>query len=321
MKTMKDTVIQLTLPTPYAVGDVHTYLLKGNPLTLVDAGVKTEEAWEALVQQLDDCGYTPEDIEQVVLTHHHPDHMGLVEKLPNINTVAAHPKLRPWIERDEEFFYRYEMFFHEMYVESGVPDKYFTILKSLKKPLKWIAKGSLDIELEEGDAIPGHEEWVTVETPGHSQSHISFYRKADGAFIGGDHLLAHISSNPLLEPAFTEVEKRPRPMLQYRSSMEKLLGKKIGIVYPGHGQTFEGAHALIRSRLKKQEERAEKVLNMFGDKSLSAYDVCKQLFPRHIETQFGLTMSETIGQLDYLEEQRKLLYFYEGKQKLYYVNR
>ncbi|KHE72185.1 MBL fold metallo-hydrolase [Halobacillus sp. BBL2006] len=321
MKTMRDTITQLTLPTPYAVGDVHCYLIKGDRLSLVDAGVKTEDAWEALVQQLKDYGYSPDDVEQVILTHHHPDHMGLVERFPNLKLIAAHPKLRPWIERNEEFFSRYEKFFYDMYLEAGVPDKYFAILKSLKKPLKWTSKGGLDHVLVEGDPIPGHEEWKTIETPGHAQSHISFYRSADVSLIGGDHLLEHISSNPLLEPPFEKGEKRPRPMLQYRASMEKLLKREIGTVYPGHGKIFEGAHELICSRLKKQEERAEKVLNMFGDKSLSAYEVCKQLFPKHIETQFGLTMSETLGQLDYLEQQRKLTFKYEGERKLYYVNR
>ncbi|MBH0229783.1 MBL fold metallo-hydrolase [Halobacillus yeomjeoni] len=321
MQTMKDTIKKITLPTPYAVGDVHVYLLEGDRLTLIDAGVKTDDAWQALVKQLAECGYTPEDIEQVVLTHHHPDHMGLVEKLPNVSSVAGHPKLRPWLERDETFFKRYEQFFYEMYQESGVPQQYYPLLKRLKKPLEFSSKGSLTEELTDGGVIPGHDEWVTVETPGHAQSHISFYREADGAFIGGDHLLEPISSNPLLEPPYEEGEERPRPLLQYRASMEKLLNFDIQIVYPGHGKVFDQAHALIRRRLKKQVERAEKVLKMFEDGPLGAYEVCKQLFPKHIESQFGLTMSETIGQLDYLEHTGQLKTSYSGLQKLYYVNR
>ncbi|WP_226582805.1 MBL fold metallo-hydrolase [Halobacillus litoralis] len=321
MKTLKDTVIQMTLPTPYAVGDVHVYLLKGSRLTMIDAGVKTEEAWTALLDQLKETGYRPEDIEQVILTHHHPDHMGLVERFPNAEHVAGHPKLRPWLEREKAFFHQYEQFFKEMYLESGVPERFYFLLNHLRKPLKWTSQGSLTQELTEGDRLPGHEEWITIETPGHAQSHISFYREEDGAFIGGDHLLAHISSNPLLEPPFRKGEERPRPLLQYRESMEKLLDKDLGTVYPGHGKIFNHAPELIKERLKKQEQRADKVYHMFSDGPLRAYDVCERLFPKHIESQFGLTMSETIGQLDYLENTGRIVTNFKQGEKFYKMNR
>ncbi len=321
MKTLRDTIYQITLPTPYAVGDVHCYLLKGDKLTLVDTGVKTEEAWNGLKKQLSDLGYLPKDIEQIIYTHHHPDHMGLLEPFENVSMVAAHEKLKPWLERDEDFFQRYEGFYQEMYEEAGVPDPYFKLLKSLRKPLKWTARGELTQVLSEGDLLPGHEEWVTIETPGHAQSHLSFFRSSDGALIGGDHLLPHISSNPLLEPPFNPGEARPAPLLQYRESMIKLRDYPIGTVFPGHGKIFEDVRPLITRRLERQEERAQKVKEMIGLGKATIYQVCQQLFPKQIETQFGLTMSETVGQLDYLEATGQVDFSMIGKQKYYYVNK
>ncbi|MCA0970179.1 MBL fold metallo-hydrolase [Halobacillus litoralis] len=317
MQTLKDTIHRLTVPTPYAVGDVHMYLLVGDQMTLIDAGVQTKEAWDAVRTQLKELGYQPEDISQVVLTHHHPDHMGLVNYFPNVSVVAGHPKLEPWLERDERFFTRYEQFFYHMYEESGVPDKYYGLLKALRKPLKWTAEGTLTHSLTEGQRIPGHEEWMTIETPGHAQSHLSFVRQADGLMIAGDHLLHHISSNPLLEPPYEEGEPRPRPLLQYRHSMQKVLELSIREVYPGHGKAFTDVEPLILKRLKKQEERAEKVRLMFKEGPMNAFEVCQLLFPKHIEAQFGLTMSETIGQLDYLEDTKQLETFMDGKTKYY----
>ncbi|MFD2925886.1 MBL fold metallo-hydrolase [Halobacillus naozhouensis] len=321
MKTLKDTIHKLTLPTPYAVGDVHTYLLAGEALTLVDAGVKTDEAWEALQTQLKQLGYSPKDIEQVILTHHHPDHMGLIEYLSRVQNVAAHPKVRPWLEREEAFFVRYEEFFEEMYVESGVPSQYFSFLKGLRKPLELSSKGILTQELYEGERLPGHEDWKVIETPGHAQSHLSFVREADGALLGGDHVLGHISSNPLLEPSYIEGEERPRPLLQYRESMEKIADYHVNTVYPGHGKSFDKVMDLIHRRLRKQVERAHAVLEMIQAKPLCAYEVCAQLFPKQIDSQFGLTMSETLGQLDYLEQQQLVQTAIQGRQKIYYVNR
>lgn len=65
-------IAQLTIPTPFVVGDVHVYVIKGEKLTLVDTGPKTKEAWLSLEGQLKELGIVPEDIKQIVLTHHHP---------------------------------------------------------------------------------------------------------------------------------------------------------------------------------------------------------------------------------------------------------
>lgn len=110
MKVLHDTIHQLTIPTPFAVGDVHVYLLKGDVLSLVDAGVRTKEAWEALVLQLKQLGYSPNDIEQHILTHHHPDHIGLVGEFPRAHSIVGHSFNEPWLTKDESFFNRYEQF-------------------------------------------------------------------------------------------------------------------------------------------------------------------------------------------------------------------
>lgn len=79
MAKWKDGIAKLVIPTPFPVGDVNVYAVKGEKLTLVDAGPKTDEAWEALKSQLKELNLTPGDFEQVVLTHHHPDHAGSLD--------------------------------------------------------------------------------------------------------------------------------------------------------------------------------------------------------------------------------------------------
>jgi hypothetical protein len=75
----------------------------------------------------------------------------------------------------------------------------------------------------------------------------------------------------------------------------------IEAVYPGHGPIFRGLKDLIPERLKKQEQRAEKVLSFIKEEPLTVFQACQKLFPKQYEKEFGLTMSETVGQLDYLE--------------------
>ncbi|MFD1039212.1 MBL fold metallo-hydrolase [Virgibacillus byunsanensis] len=296
-------VSQITVPTPFAVGDTHVYLLEGDMLTLVDAGVKTKEAWEACKTQLKELGYFPSDIEQIILTHHHPDHIGLVDQFPRVESIVAHKHVDLWLTRNEPFFQHYEQFFKDFFIASGVPERFNKILGDLRTPLHFASEGRLTSVISEGDVLPGHEDWQVIETKGHAQSHLSFFRKSDGAFIGGDHLLHHISPNPLLEPPHDGEKERAKPLLQYRDNLQKCANLGIKTVYPGHGDVFTNVEEIIPVRLKKQEERANKVRLLLQEKAQTPFEICQQIFPKHYEKQLELTMSETIGQLDFLEDQ------------------
>ncbi|WP_077326822.1 MBL fold metallo-hydrolase [Virgibacillus siamensis] len=302
MKVMDKTISQITVPTPFAVGDTHVYLLKGDILSLVDAGVKTKEAWEALKDQLNELGYTPADIEQIILTHHHPDHIGLVDQFPRVKQIAAHENVDLWLSRNETFFQRYEAFFADFFIKCGVPSEYRDVLKKLRGPLNFAGSGHVDTIMKAGDPLPGHNDWQVIDTRGHAQSHLSFLRECDGAFIGGDHLLQHISSNPLLE-APVDGGDRPKPMLQYRANLIKCLHLGIRTVFPGHGEVFSDVASLIPSRLKKQEQRADHVLTLLKDHPQSIFEICRQIFAKQYKSQLDLTISETTGQLDYLEDE------------------
>ncbi|MFC4558735.1 MBL fold metallo-hydrolase [Virgibacillus kekensis] len=306
MKLLDKTISQMTMPTPFPVGDVHVYLLKGDTLSLVDAGVKTKEAWEALTIQLNELGYGPEDIEQVILTHHHPDHMGLVDKFPRLKDIVAHQDVDLWLRRDPVYFEHYEQFFYEFFLQCGIPSEFLAELNKLKTPLKYIGEGHLTGIIQEGHTLPGHEEWRVIETAGHAQSHLSFLREQDGAFIGGDHLLEHISPNPLLEPPRIGETSRSKPMLQYRKNLLKCLDLDIRKVFPGHGKIFTDTAGMIPVRLEKQEQRAGKVHSLLEAKPQTVFELCRQIFPRQYEKQLDLTISETVGQLDFLEDENRV---------------
>ncbi|HEX6594381.1 MAG TPA: MBL fold metallo-hydrolase [Bacillota bacterium] len=304
MKTVNETIQQLTVPTPFAVGDVHVYVIKGDTLSIVDAGVKTEEAWIALKAQLKECGYTPHDIEQVILTHHHPDHIGLTEKFPRAQ-IIAHKNVDPWLTRDQLYFNHYEQFFSDCLVAFGVPKQvHQPFLNHLHEPLQYAGEGQVTVTINEGDRLPGHHDWQVIDTKGHAQTHVSFLNTSNGTFIGGDHLLHHISSNPLLEPPPPLEKERPKPILQYRANLKKCLQLGIQTVLPGHGKTFSSIELeqLIENRLFKQEKRARDVLTLLQDKPQTPFEICRKIFPQQYKTQLDLTMSETIGQLDFLED-------------------
>jgi glyoxylase-like metal-dependent hydrolase (beta-lactamase superfamily II) len=296
-----DNIAKITLSTPYAVGDVNVYLIKGDVLSLVDAGPLTDTAWAQLTGGLASLGYSADDIEQIILTHHHPDHAGMLQRFSESVKIVGHKYNQFWINRDEYFHQVYDRFFYKLGLESGLPEAFLSAIPKFKSPLKYMGYRNLDDAIKEGDTLPGLPGWKVIETLGHAQSHLSFYRESDGVMIAGDHILAHISPNPIIEPPFDGGIERSKPLLQYNDSLKKLMHIPISSAYTGHGKEVEDVHALIPKRLMKQEERAEAVLGMLQGKQQTVFDICKLLFPSVYKKELGLTLSETIGQLDYLE--------------------
>src|SRR5437773_2055541 len=69
---------RLSIPTPFAVGRVNVYLIEDDPLTLVDTGPNSGTSFDELTRGVASLGHSLEEIELVILTHQHIDHLGLV---------------------------------------------------------------------------------------------------------------------------------------------------------------------------------------------------------------------------------------------------
>ncbi|AZB43459.1 MBL fold metallo-hydrolase [Bacillus sp. FJAT-42376] len=319
MKTERnqESIIMLPIPTPFPVGDINAYLYKGESLTLIDAGPKTEEALVSLKTQVEKAGYRLEDIEQVIVTHHHPDHVGLLDELKGARFVG-HPYNEPWLSRDREFIETQKAFFHGLLMEFGVDPVFLKYIKNLERSLAFSCTVSLDQTVKGGDHVPGMDGFRVIETPGHAQTHIALYREADGVLFGGDVLLKKISANPLLEPPMEGTE-RPKPQLQFNDTFEKLLHLPISKVYSGHGEVIENAHELIHYRRKRQADRAEEVRKMLAEKQMTAFQVCTELFPTVFHKELMLTMSETVAQLDYLEKLGKIASDGSNENRMYFA--
>ncbi|MGP4081021.1 MBL fold metallo-hydrolase [Pseudalkalibacillus sp. R45] len=308
----------ITLPTPFAVGDVNVYLINDEKLTLVDTGPKTKEAWEVFLTQINKLGFNVTDIDQVVLTHHHPDHVGLSDYLKDNGTrFIGLAYNEPWLQKDPVFLAHHDAFYLRVYREMGIEKFHEKAMQRIRGYLDYSCSINIDTIVKEGDRIDGLPGWVVIETPGHAQGHLSLLKEEDGVMIGGDHLIQHISSNALIEPPPIGVQERPKTLLQYRDSLRKLLDLNVNIVYAGHGKPVVNPKNLIRKRLVKQEERAIDIRKMIIDQPKTGFEICQNLFPTIFLKELGLTMSETLGHLDLLSsndqiritEQDGVLYF------------
>jgi len=293
---------KIIIPTPFAVGDVNSYLIKGDALTLVDAGPRTEEALVAIKAGIRAAGYELSDIEQVLLTHHHPDHAGWVDAFEHA-TLLGHVYNQAWLTRDEDFLQYHNDFYMKNLIEEGVPEQFLPWVEKMKRPLHMMGSKRINTFLTEGDVLPGHPEFKVLETLGHAQSHLSFWSEKDGILIGGDTVIEKISSNPLIEPPLDREAPRAKSMLQYNATLKRIASLPVKKIYSGHGNEVYGVQELITGRLERQKERAYKVLDMMKDGEKTIFELTKELFPKVYEKELGLTLSETIGQVDYLMDE------------------
>ena len=105
---------KIVIPTPYPVGDVNAFLVKGDALTLLDAGIKTPEAYNAIQQGIQNAGYKMKEVEQVIFTHQHPDHIGWGDAFPHAEKLG-HPLVDKWIRKEQSFVDYYTRFFHSVF--------------------------------------------------------------------------------------------------------------------------------------------------------------------------------------------------------------
>lgn len=293
---------QITLPTPFAVGPVHTYVLIEDTITLFDAGVYTKEAWRCLQNELHILGIQVTDIDQIILTHHHPDHTGLISYFDHTCPVLAHPYADVWLRRDVEYFTRYERFFKDSFAFWGVPQPLIESIQNWKGSLHVAGIGQVDISLNDFDSVPGHEDWLVLYTPGHAESHVAFYHQVEGVLIGGDLLLTTGPSNPLLEGPYGDTDKRVKPLVQYEQSLYRIKNLDIKKLLPGHGEVIERVNEAIDSRIRRIHKKSMLVKKLLQQENLTVYELCLKLYPKQTDQQLLLTMSQTIGYLDLLEE-------------------
>ncbi|WP_255298493.1 MBL fold metallo-hydrolase [Brevibacillus dissolubilis] len=296
-------VYQITVPTPFAVGPVNLYLITGETPTLVDVGPRTDAAWEALHQGLEMSGHSLSQIKQIVLTHHHVDHSGMLERVRQASgaKVYCHPYAIPFVEMDEDFLQYHDEFFHKLYVQCGVPQEMLGVIVRFRMMMQTFAEATkIDGTIRHGETLPHLPEWKVLTTPGHAQDHVSFLRESDRVMIAGDHIIQHISSNAFIEPPLDRSQVRPMTLVQYRTSMEMCLGLPIELILPGHGELVTNHHELITERLQNNWKRTNVLRGFLQDGEKTAYELAQGLFPTKYQKELPLVISETLGHLDLL---------------------
>lgn len=310
---MSDTprIHRLELPTPFHVGTVNAYLLEGDPLTLFDCGLKTDEAYHALVEHLATYGYRIADIQQVIISHHHTDHLGLVNRVVDESgaTLIAHRYTVPFLETPLKPRRYHEEYFQHLCHEGGVPTG---IADVFRQSYQWIEQFSnapikVDRILDEGDMIlAGDFLWQVYHTPGHAGDLICLFEPQSRILLADDHLILKISSNPLAEPSPEEGKPRPHRLVEYLHHMQRMADLDISIAWSGHGEPVLDVRGLVNERVAFHQRRAERLLGYFHEADYNLWQLTQKIFNHIPDPEKFLAISEVLGHIDLLEDEGKL---------------
>ena len=306
-------VHRIAVPTPFLVGRVNCYLIEDQPLTLIDTGPNSGKSLDVLAQGLAEHGHRIEDLELIVITHQHMDHLGLLEIVTRRSgaEVAALGLLAPYIASFRRSAAADDEFAQGVMHRHGVPAELVTALGLVGEAYRAFgSSGHVTRGLRDGDTLELRDRTLRAfHRPGHSPSDTIFLDEQRRMLIAGDHLLANISSNPIVSKplprsgdtgAALDAAERPPALLNYIESMRATREMEAELVLTGHGEPITDHVALIDQRMRMHQRRAEKMLRMLAGRPLSAYDLALQMWGNVAVTQAFLTISEVLGHMDML---------------------
>jgi glyoxylase-like metal-dependent hydrolase (beta-lactamase superfamily II) len=302
---------RLAIPTPFQVGRVNAYLIEDSPLTLVDSGPNSAKALDELEQALAARGHAIEDIELLVITHQHMDHFGLASILARRSgaEVAALDRLAPYLASYGEQTDLDDRFAEQTMLRHGIPPEIVTALRAVSAGFRaWGSQVEVTRPLADGSQLALRDRTLRVlHRPGHSPSDTIFLDEARSMLLAADHLIAHISSNPLLaRPLGAEVgygsppTPRPQALVTYLASLERTRAMELSLVLPGHGRPITDHVALIDERFRMHRRRAEKIHRLIAAEPRTAHEIAQELWGNVAVTQAYLTLSEVLGHVDLL---------------------
>lgn len=299
-------VYQLSVPTPYPVGPVNVFLIKNEPITLIDVGPDTPKARNILQDVLESLGVNLSEIKRIFLTHSHPDHCGLAAWLSDAGgaEIFTHPYELHRMTSDSDHVKERMPFI----IQAGLPDKELCEVIESKDKLPRPNLDNKDVKTLHGGETFDYDggSLQVLHLPGHAPGHLCLFDPNQGYFFSGDFLLPHITPNPILEPDPGDPSRRLPVLQQYFAGLEVIKKMDIRLVWPGHGGVFNDFKNVIKAGYDHHEKQFENIKKALGKEQKNCYQVTKVIYPSLKGWNIFMGISEIQAHLDYLSGAGKL---------------
>ena len=300
---------------PFALDHINLWLLKDEiddreGWTIVDCGITndaTRAAWEQVFEN--ELGGLP--VLRVIVTHMHPDHIGLAHWLTekwqcrlwisatdyNAARMASHSTIGFGGDAAAAFFAGHGLSDPDAVAKVRARSNYYAgMVPDVPRQFRRLLDG-LTIRI-------GSHDWRCQVGYGHAPEHISLHCPALNLLISGDMVLPRISTNV----SVYDLEPEANPLPLYLDSLHRLrVLPTHTLVLPSHGKPFIGLHARIAQLQAHHDERLADVLKACGEAPQHAASLLPVLFKRALDLhQTTFAMGESVAHLHALWMQGRL---------------
>jgi glyoxylase-like metal-dependent hydrolase (beta-lactamase superfamily II) len=271
MQRVAEGVQQLEIPMRHnPLGKTYSYLLEG-ARTLIDTGVPTGRAFDALGEQLGRAGLRVSDLERIIVTHMHTDHIGLVGRIreeADVRVVAHEEAVRVqnlWAEMRDKI---YDEIKEEIVMLGGRGFlKIFSQFEhAFRRPRRRL---EVDEAIKDGALLELEGSTLrAIWTPGHSPEHVCLHDAEREILYSGDHVLPKITSH-ISHHTFMDGD----PLRDYLDSLERIRDLPVNFVLPGHEQSFHDLPRRISELENHHKRRCDEIMESFRTGEKTVFDI------------------------------------------------
>jgi glyoxylase-like metal-dependent hydrolase (beta-lactamase superfamily II) len=302
-------IFRLPIPLPDSpLGTVNVYaVVADDGVRLVDCGWNTPQAYETIARELATLGGGIDAVVEILITHIHPDHFGLAERLATESgaSVSMHRVEATYVGARYGEVHALLGEMEEWLRVHGVPDDELEAMTEASLGLlKRVGTRRPDVILEGGEVLAwGTRRLETLWTPGHSAGLICLYDRDSRLLFSSDHVLQRISPHVGLH-----TQSPANPLHDFLQSLSAVRDLPVDVVLPGHGKPFEDLAGRVDALQRHHQKRLTTMESILGSGEQTAYAVSSRLSWRGAEDgwtrlapfQRRMALTETIAHLEYL---------------------
>lgn len=319
-------IYQLKIPIPNSpLGYLNCYLIEGKDgWFMIDTGWDTKKAFNTLQTGLKEISLKLTDISTILVTHAHPDHFGLVDKIKQMSPKTQLLTHRWESDLIESRYTKFSEFKNQMAAllsRHGVPQSEQSSIISTYMPAHtYLNVISPDRVLYGGEIIStGYYDLEIFWTPGHTPGHICVYESRNQLLFSGDHILPRITPNIAYH-----VQSSDNPFGDYLHALKKLQHLPVAKILPAHEDVFYDLPTRIEQIVAHHEERENEIYEIVAGECQNAWQISsfikwdtpilwEQLPP--LQKRFALM--EVVAHLENMRLAGKIQRIFENNSLLY----
>lgn len=295
-------ILLLRLPLPFALAHINVYLLdEGDGWTLIDSGLDTAASRDTWNRALTSPLLRGLPLQRIVVTHHHPDHIGLAGWLaarfdiPVLMTAGERAVAGRYADPARDVVAERTPLWHEHGLPADVAAGLLQRMPRYSLQVHALPAAVVTIEADAPLELGGRC-WQPLIGRGHSPQHLSLLAERDGLLLGGDQVLPQITPNIAVWPGGDA-----NPLLSFLASLRAFadIGDEV-LLLPSHRQPLRGVATRVNELRAHHEERLAALLAACP-RPMTAYELLPALFGRPLHNEeVGFGLGEAIAHLNFL---------------------